>query len=49
MAVLRVAFLSSAVLEFFASVAIAVLAVVGMSYFGYLDFGHYGEPITLKG
>jgi ATP-binding cassette subfamily C protein CydD len=49
MAVLRVAFLSSAVLEFFASVAIAVLAVyLGMSYLGYLDFGHYGEPITLK-
>lgn len=49
MAVLRIAFLSSAVLEFFASVAIAVLAVyLGMSYLGYLDFGHYGEPITLE-
>ncbi len=49
MAVLRIAFLSSAVLEFFASVAIAVLAVyLGMSYLGYLDFGHYGAPITLE-
>ncbi|MCH1929287.1 cysteine/glutathione ABC transporter permease/ATP-binding protein CydD [Shewanella sp. A25] len=44
MAVLRMAFLSSAVLEFFAAVSIAVLAVYfGFSYLGHLDFGYYGE------
>ncbi|MGI2260694.1 heme ABC transporter permease/ATP-binding protein CydD [Shewanella sp. GXUN23E] len=48
MAVLRMAFLSSAVLEFFAAVSIAVLAVYfGFSYLGHLDFGHYGAPISL--
>lgn len=48
MAVLRLAFLSSAVLEFFAAVSIAVLAVYfGFSYLGELDFGHYGAPISL--
>lgn len=48
MSVLRMAFLSSAVLEFFAAVSIAVLAVYfGFSYLGHLDFGHYGAPITL--
>jgi ATP-binding cassette subfamily C protein CydD len=46
MAVLRVAFLSSAVLEFFSAIAIALLAVyLGMNYLGYLDFGAYGRPI----
>lgn len=40
MRVLRVAFLSSAVLEFFASVAIAVMAIyVGFGLLGYIDFG----------
>lgn len=40
MGVLRVAFLSSATLEFFSAVAIAVLAVyVGFSLLGYYDFG----------
>ncbi|MCF1428446.1 MAG: cysteine/glutathione ABC transporter permease/ATP-binding protein CydD [Shewanella sp.] len=48
MAVLRMAFLSSAVLEFFAAVSIAVLAVYfGFSYLGHLNFGHYGVPISL--
>ncbi|HSG61291.1 MAG TPA: cysteine/glutathione ABC transporter permease/ATP-binding protein CydD [Pseudomonadales bacterium] len=48
MAVLRMAFLSSAVLEFFAAVSIAVLAVYfGFSYLGHLDFGHYGVAISL--
>ncbi len=48
MSVLKLAFLSSAVLEFFAAVSIAVLAVYfGFSYLGHLNFGHYGEPITL--
>ncbi len=48
MEVLRLAFLSSAVLEFFASVSIAVVAVYfGFSYLGELNFGHYGTPVTL--
>ena len=48
MQVLRVAFLSSAVLEFFSSVSIALVAVyLGTSYLGYLNFGTYGLPLTL--
>ncbi|ARJ40578.1 cysteine/glutathione ABC transporter permease/ATP-binding protein CydD [Pantoea alhagi] len=48
MEVLRLAFLSSAVLEFFASVSIAIVAVYfGFSYLGELHFGHYGTSITL--
>ncbi|WP_073584045.1 heme ABC transporter permease/ATP-binding protein CydD [Vibrio quintilis] len=48
MDVLRVAFLSSAILEFFTSVSIAVTAVYfGFSYIGELDFGDYGTGITL--
>ncbi|MBL0713875.1 MAG: cysteine/glutathione ABC transporter permease/ATP-binding protein CydD [Desulfosarcina sp.] len=48
MQVLRVAFLSSAVLEFFSSVSIALVAVyLGTSYLGYLSFGTYGAPLTL--
>ena len=48
MSVLRLAFLSSAVLEFFAAVSIAVLAVYfGFSYLDHLDFGHYGVGISL--
>ena len=48
MDVLKLAFLSSTVLEFFASVSIAVTAVyLGMSFLGYLDFGHYGQGVTL--
>ena len=48
MAVLRVAFLSSAVLEFFSSISIALVAVyLAMSYLGYVSFGLYGEPLTL--
>ncbi|MFT6977900.1 MAG: ATP-binding cassette subfamily C protein CydD [Shewanella psychromarinicola] len=48
MSVLRLAFLSSAVLEFFAAVSIAVLAVYfGFSYLGHLDFGHYGVQVSL--
>lgn len=40
MKTLRVAFLSSAVLEFFASVAIAVVAIyVGFGLLGYIDYG----------
>ncbi|AZG72160.1 heme ABC transporter permease/ATP-binding protein CydD [Shewanella livingstonensis] len=48
MSVLRLAFLSSAVLEFFSAVSIAVLAVYfGFSYLGHLDFGHYGVQVSL--
>lgn len=49
MRVLRMAFLSGAVLEFFASVAIAVSAVYfGMNLLGHLDFGLYGQVPTLQ-
>ncbi|WP_062743885.1 heme ABC transporter permease/ATP-binding protein CydD [Erwinia persicina] len=48
MEVLRMAFLSSAVLEFFASISIALIAVYfGFSYLGVFDFGHYNGPVTL--
>lgn len=48
MEVLRLAFLSSGVLEFFASLSIAVVAVYfGFSYLGELNFGHYGTGVTL--
>ncbi|ASK70359.1 cysteine/glutathione ABC transporter permease/ATP-binding protein CydD [Shewanella bicestrii] len=48
MSVLRMAFLSSAVLEFFAAVSIAVLAVYfGFSYLGHLDFGYYDAHAQL--
>ncbi|MFW5927446.1 MAG: ABC transporter ATP-binding protein/permease, partial [Wenzhouxiangella sp.] len=40
MAVLRVAFLSSAVLEFFSAVAIAAVAIyIGLGLIGHIDFG----------
>ncbi len=49
MAVLRVAFLSSAVLEFLTSVAIAMTAVfLGLSYLQFLDFGLYQRELTLR-
>ncbi|QKJ86592.1 cysteine/glutathione ABC transporter permease/ATP-binding protein CydD [Paramixta manurensis] len=48
MDVLRLAFLSSAVLEFFASLSIAFVAVYfGFSYLGEFHFGHYGHGVTL--
>lgn len=48
MEVLRIVFLSSGVLEFFASISIAVVAVYfGFSYLGQLHFGSYGTNITL--
>ena len=47
MRTLRVAFLSSAVLEFFASVAIAVVAIyVGFGLLGYIEYGP-AEELTL--
>ncbi len=48
MDVLKIAFLSSAVLEFFTSISIAITAVYfGFSYIGELNFGYYGAGITL--
>lgn len=50
MATLRVAFLSSAVLEFFASVAIAVVAIyVGFGLLGYITVGPAGELTLFSG
>lgn len=47
MRVLHIAFLSSAVLEFFSSISIAIVAVyLGMRYLGYLHFGDYGHGLT---
>lgn len=49
MGVLRLAFLSGTVLEFFASVAIALSAVfLGFSLLGYLEFGFYGQAPDLR-
>ncbi|EIT2144757.1 cysteine/glutathione ABC transporter permease/ATP-binding protein CydD [Salmonella enterica] len=48
MEVLRLAFLSSGVLEFFTSLSIALVAVYfGFSYLGELNFGHYCTGVTL--
>ncbi len=48
MEVLRLAFLSSAVLEFFTALSIAMTAVYfGFSFIGELNFGHYGVSISL--
>lgn len=48
MDVLRIAFLSSAVLEFFTSISIAITAVYfGFSFIGELNFGHYGAGVSL--
>ncbi|GAM59350.1 transport ATP-binding protein cydD [Vibrio ishigakensis] len=48
MGVLRIAFLSSAVLEFFTSISIALTAVYfGFTFIGELNFGHYGTTVTL--
>jgi len=49
MAVLRIAFLSSAVLEFFSALAIAMVSVyLGTFYLGYVDFCAYGRQLTLQ-
>ena len=49
MRVLRLAFLSGAVLEFFASVAVAVSAVYfGLTLLDRLNFGLYGHPLNLE-
>lgn len=50
MKTLKVAFLSSAVLEFFASVAIAVLAIyIGFGLLGYIEFGPSDELTLFSG
>ena len=46
--VLRIAFLSSTVLEFFGAVSIALTAIyLGMSFLGYINFGDYDSGISL--
>ena len=48
MDMLKLAFLSSAVLEFFTSISIALMAVYfGFSYLGQIEFGTYNAPLTL--
>lgn len=48
MDVLKVAFLSSAVLEFFTSISIAIVAVYfGFTYLGELNLGHGGAGVAL--
>ena len=48
MNVLKMAFLSSAVLEFFTSISIAIMAVYfGFSYLGQIEFGQLGTGMTL--
>ena len=48
MDVLKLAFLSSAVLEFFTSISIALMAVYfGFSYLGQIEFGTYNAQLTL--
>lgn len=48
MAVLRIAFLSSAVLELFAALGVALVAVyVGFHLLGFLDFGAWGQRLSL--
>jgi ATP-binding cassette subfamily C protein CydD len=49
MAVLRIAFLSSAVLELFAALGVAMVAVyVGFHLLGQLDFGTWGSRLSLS-
>ncbi|MGC3873091.1 thiol reductant ABC exporter subunit CydD [Halomonas sp. GXIMD04776] len=50
MRTLKLAFLSSAVLEFFASVAIAVIAIyIGFGLLGYIDYGPADELTLFSG
>jgi len=50
MAVLRIAFLSSAVLEMFAAIGVAFVAVyVGFTLLGQFSFGAYGELTSFAG
>ncbi|MEA3251894.1 MAG: thiol reductant ABC exporter subunit CydD, partial [Pseudomonadota bacterium] len=46
--VLRLAFLSSTLLEFFSSLSIALLAIyIGFGYLGYFEFGAWGRGLDL--
>lgn len=46
--VLRIAFLSSAVLELFSALGVAMVAVyIGFHLLGHLNFGTWGAPLTL--
>jgi ATP-binding cassette subfamily C protein CydD len=48
MAVLRIAFLSSTVLELFAAIGVALVAVfVGFTLLGEITFGSWGTPLTV--
>ena len=48
MAVLRIAFLSSTVLELFSAIGVALVAVfVGFTLLGEIGFGSWGGPLTL--
>ncbi|MFV0334785.1 MAG: ABC transporter ATP-binding protein/permease [Tropicimonas sp.] len=48
MAVLRIAFLSSTVLELFSAIGVALVAVfVGFTLLGEIRFGSWGAPLTL--
>ncbi|MEE4189136.1 MAG: ATP-binding cassette domain-containing protein, partial [Roseobacter sp.] len=48
MAVLRIAFLSSTVLELFSALGVAMVAVfVGFTLLGEINFGSWGMPLTL--
>ncbi|MTI17113.1 ATP-binding cassette domain-containing protein [Rhodobacteraceae bacterium RKSG542] len=50
MAILKVAFLSSTVLELFAALGVAMVAVfVGFTLLGEIQFGTWGEPLSLFG
>ena len=49
MAVLKIAFLTSAVLEFFSALGVAMVAVyVGFHLLGEIAFGSWGKPLTLR-
>jgi ATP-binding cassette subfamily C protein CydD len=49
MAVLRIAFLSSAVLELFAALGVAMVAVyIGFHFLGQLNFGAWGQRLSLS-
>ncbi|PYE90518.1 thiol reductant ABC exporter subunit CydD [Phyllobacterium leguminum] len=49
MAVLRIAFLSSAVLELFSALGVAMVAVyIGFHLLGSLDFGAWGDKLSLS-
>jgi len=48
MSVLRIVFLSSAVLEFFSAIAIALLAtILGLTFLHHIHIGYYGHRLTL--